>query len=779
MLQRPNPSVPSRLLAARASCAALLAACVLSACGGSGEGVLPDPFEDPIDPGAGTDPESPGDPGVPPSDPPGEDPPSGGGDPGGSDPGSGAPFGLASAPPPPALNFDFSAGAAGAEFAVPAAYPSLGLNSVDLVPFADGSGRMVSVDKNGYALWFTDSPSAGFAGTLLDLGGKVSVGGEAGLLGLAFAPDFNSSGEVYVVYTSEWPRRTILSRLTVQGDSAPSWTEQELLSVPRTSDFHNGGGLRFGADGYLYLALGDDLDAGNAQDLSNLHGKVLRLDRDGNAAPGNPFAGWPGVRPEIYAYGFRNPWRISVDAWTGEVWIAEVGAETREEINRLQPAGNYGWPAFEGTVPQDSTQGVAFGDTVPPVFEYDHGVGRCVIGGFVYRGSALPGLNGSYLYADATTGDLWALAPGAAAADRLATGLPFPVVIAPDTQGEPLIGCLSGGQVRRLVNLGGEAEPSEPPFYLSQTGLFSDLFALTPAPGMLEYSVNSPLWSDTAYKRRFFGLPAGGRIQFSASDAWQFPIGTATVKHFSLPQLGGPPKKVETRVFLNTAAGWRGFTYRWNVEGTDAFRISEDQMATHATVDPYTGQWVDVVWEYPGPSSCNQCHTPAAGYTLGLRTGQLNREHVFPLATDNQLRTYEHVGLFEASSLPGGEFDAGAQVAWPEPGDFTASVDQRARAYLAANCANCHLPGGATGLDIDLSYDAPIWAMNTHGVFPAAGTLGLFNPARIQPWAAASSVLWERMRRLDDSRMPPLGSNHVDLGGLALIEAWINGGAGQ
>ncbi len=725
---------------------AFAAAGGLSACGGGGES--PVGGSDPVDPGAGSDPDDP------------------------------APFGLESAPPAPQLNFDFSAGSAGGQFDVPAAYPGLGLNSVDLVAYPDGSGRLASVDKNGYVLWFDDSPDAGFAGTLLDLGPKVSVAGEAGLLGLAFAPDFAASGELFVVYTTEGPRRTILSRLTVQGDSAPAWTEQELFSIPRVSDFHNGGGLRFGADGYLYLATGDDLDPASAQDLANLHGKVLRLDRNGQPAPGNPFVGWPGARPEIYATGFRNPWRLSVDTWTGEVWVAEVGAETREEIDRLQSGGNYGWPAFEGSVPQDVSLGLAYAETVPPVYEYDHSVGRCVIGGYVYRGSELPGLNGSYLYADATTGDLWALAPGAAVADRLATGLPFPVVVAPDVQGEPLIGCLSGGQVRRLVSVGGKAQPNEPPFLLSQTGLFSDLGSLTPAPGMLEYEVNSPLWSDTAYKRRFFGLPAGGRIQYASSDAWQFPVGTATVKHFGLPQFGAHPKKIETRVFLHTASGWRGFTYRWNAEGTDAYRIDEDQIATHATVDPYTGQGIEVLWEYPGPSSCNQCHTPAAGYTLGLRTGQLNREFDFPLAQDNQLRTYAHVGLFAPGSLPA-NFDPATQIAWAEPGTFDAPLNDRARSYLAANCANCHLPGGATGLDIDLSYGTPIWAMNTHGVFPTAGTLGLVNPARVQPWLAASSVLWERMRRLDETRMPPLGSNHVDLGGMALIEAWINGGAGE
>lgn len=752
--------------------ACLASALVLSlaACGAGG-GDAP-PFEDPFDPGAGTGPDPTGEPGDPQNDPP-VDP-----DPEGPDPEDLAPFGLDGLPPAPALNFDFSAGSVG-PYELPAAYPSLGLASVDLAPIPDGSGRLVSVDKNGFALAFPDDPSSGFATTFLDLASKVSVGGEAGLLGLTFAPDFSATGELFVVYTTDFPSRTVLSRLQVQGDSAPAWTEQELLTIPRQTDFHNGGGLRFGNDGYLYLALGDDLEAGFAQDLSNLRGKILRLDRNGQPAPGNPFASLPGARAEIYAYGFRNPWRLSVDPWTGDVWVADVGAETREEINQLQPGGNFGWPAFEGSVPNDSTQNLNYADSVPPTYEYDHGVGRCVIGGFVYRGSQLPELNGSYLFADATTGDFWALAPGAVSAERLGAGLPFPVIVAPDGAGEPLIGCLSGGQVRRLAGQPGESQPNDPPFFLSQTGLFSDLFALTPSEGMLEYEVNSPLWSDGAYKRRFFGLPAGGRVQFSTTDAWGFPQGTALVKHFSLAQPGAPPKKIETRVFLNTASGWRGFTYRWNVEGTDAYRISEDQVAVHATVDPYTGQWIEVEWQYPGPSSCNQCHTPAAGYVLGLRTGQLNREFDFALATDNQLRTYEHIGLFESATLPTGQFDPAILSAWARPDDFGAPLNDRARSYLAANCASCHLIDGATGLNMDLAHDTPIWAMNTHGVFPTSGDLGLWNPARIRPWAANSSVLFERMRRLDGTRMPPLGSTHVDLGGVALIEAWINSGAGQ
>ncbi|RMF76205.1 MAG: glucose dehydrogenase [Chloroflexi bacterium] len=257
---------------------------------------------------------------------------------------------------------------------------------------------------------------------------------EQGLLSLAFAPDYQTSGRFYVYYTGEaQDGDTVVARYWVSdGDPnrADADSAQIILTVEQPAAKHNGGQLSFGPDGYLYLSLGDGGNLSqpeNAQDTSNLLGSIIRIDVRGDAAaynipPGNPFADDESVRPEIWSYGLRNPWRFSFDSATGDLYIADVGDKEVEEIN-IAPAGdagghNYGWPAYEGRhalhdVPHLDADAITF-----PAFEYPHTTGegivaanwRCaIIGGGVYHGRQLSTLQGKYIYADWCSGLLWSL----------------------------------------------------------------------------------------------------------------------------------------------------------------------------------------------------------------------------------------------------------------------------------------------------------------------------------------------------------------------------------
>jgi glucose/arabinose dehydrogenase len=261
---------------------------------------------------------------------------------------------------------------------------------------AEKTGQVMAVAEGG-----------GEAELVLDLSDEVSLGAEQGLLGLAFSPD---GAFLYVNYTDR-AGGTRIHEFAVGDGAVDPASRREVLAVQQPYSNHNGGNLVFGPDGYLYVGLGDGGSAGDpedrAQDLGTLLGKMLRIDprptggRPYGIPSDNPFVDRDGARPEIWAFGLRNPWRYSFDRETGDLWIGDVGQSSREEID-LQPASsrggeNYGWNGFEGSLPYQQPLPK---DTVGPVYDYGRGLGATVVGGYVYRGSAIPALRGAYLFAD-------------------------------------------------------------------------------------------------------------------------------------------------------------------------------------------------------------------------------------------------------------------------------------------------------------------------------------------------------------------------------------------
>lgn len=636
----------------------------------------------------------------------------------------------------------------------------------------DGSNRIVVVEQPGRVHIFANDGNVTATTVFLDLTAQVVFGGEQGLLGFAFHPDYATNGWFYVYYSAGSPSRTVVSRFAVSANPnvANAGSEQVLLEKPQPFSNHNAGCLQFGPDGKLYIASGDG-GAGNdpfenAQSLETLLGKILRLNDDGSVPPDNPFTGTAGARGEIWAYGLRNPWRMSFDA-SGRLWVGDVGQLSREEVDIVERGGNYGWRLYEGNRENLNPAAVPASAFAAPVIDYDRTQGASVTGGYVYRGAAVPNLAGAYVYADFASGNVWGLVYDgvqAVANTRLASA-PGPASFGEDAAGELYICCFDG-RIYRFVPAPGGGVITEMPPQLSGTGLFANTAALLPAPGVLEYEVNAEQWSDHGEKRRWIALPGPSRMVFTADDAFTFPIGTALVQHFELATAPAVITRIETRVLLHQIDGWHGYTYRWNAAGSDADLVPDAGASIVLTVSD-AGGTRQQTWLLPSRTECLSCHGAAAGRVLGVVARQLNRDFAFPLRVDNQLRTWNHIGLFTT--------DIGAATSYAamrDPHDATASVDDRARSYLDSNCATCHRPAGPTPVDLDLRWATAGASMQLFGVAaatPVPGGSGL----RAILGNAAGSDLWLRVDRRDLFGMPPLASTLVDEQAVQLLGDWI------
>jgi len=280
--------------------------------------------------------------------------------------------------------------------------------------------RVFVAEQDGLVLLFNHDGSG--EQVLLDIQGRVSrAGWEEGLLSVALDPGFAGNGHLWAYYSAANPQRSVIARFTVTGDVANPASELVVLAIEQPFANHNGGALRFGFDGMLYLGLGDGGSGndplGSGQDRSTLLGSIIRLDvRNASVATpyvvpaDNPFVGEAGVRPEIWAYGMRNPWRMAFDPVTGALWVGDVGQGAMEEISVIRRGANYGWDIVEGTICHEPASGCDTEGLTFPVAVYDHSGGRCSItGGMVYRGSAVPEIAASYIYGDHCSGEVWAL----------------------------------------------------------------------------------------------------------------------------------------------------------------------------------------------------------------------------------------------------------------------------------------------------------------------------------------------------------------------------------
>jgi uncharacterized repeat protein (TIGR03806 family) len=657
------------------------------------------------------------------------------------------------------------------------------------------SSRWFVVERFGTVRVFNNDPAVTATSDFINIIPRVeSSCAECGLLSMAFHPDFPATPRVYLFYTTlDRPMGGPTSRLSEftsrdGGLTLDPDSERVVLTLQKESVHHHAGHMAFGTDGNLYVSTGDGNSwrNDNGQRLTTILGKILRIDIRGTTGDAlyqipadNPFAastafcnvtgyGTTQNCPEIYAWGFRNPFSWSFDRQTGDMWVGDVGESDIEEVSRVKRGGNYGWRCFEGTRDNSTnplfpaaTGAACAGKTglQPPIAEFPHSVGHAVTGGYVYRGKAVPGLVGRYVFADFSTGRVWDIPNDTQPTMTMTstTGLETGFYIssfAEDNDGELYLTNIYR-DLHRVTASGGTATGVAT--QLSATGCVSPTNATLPASGLIPYTPNAGFWSDGAVKERWIGLPNGKNITAGTDGDWDFPNGTVLMKNFRLDN-----RLVETRLFMRHPDGvWAGYSYEWNTQQTDATLVRGGKQTT------VSGQ----TWTYPSEGQCVLCHNEAAGRSLGLETKQLAFNITYPQTGRN---AHQLVTLNAINTMTTPIANPEDQVPYPNPFGTSGTLGERARSYLHTNCAQCHRPGGPTPTDMDLRYSTALPDTHACNVVAGLGDLGIANARLIVPGAATRSVLIERMSRRDANGMPPVASAKVDAEGAALLTSWVN-----
>ncbi|MBL8850414.1 MAG: PQQ-dependent sugar dehydrogenase, partial [Planctomycetaceae bacterium] len=512
----------------------------------------------------------------------------------------------------------------------------------------------------------------------------------------------------------------------------------------------------------------------------------------------NPFVGVENARAENWAYGLRQPWKMHFDAETGVLWTGNVGQDLWEQIFIVERGGNYGWSVMEGSHPfrPERTRGPT--PFVAPIVEHNHTEFRSITGGIVYHGSRLPELKGAYIYGDYDTGQIWMFRYDAATKQvsdhRQLVDSPLRLVgFAEGDRGEFALIDHTGGMLHQLVPNDTPDTSAQFPRKLSETGLFRSTDDLALAAGVVPYTVNAPQWCDGAVKQRYFGLPGDSQIEFEAvtypqpapgaRPGWRFPDGTVIAETISLPMEAGNPnslKRIETRILHYEALignedfgnqYWRGYTYVWNDDQTDAELLDSAGGTRTFTIKDAAapGGQRTQTWRYPSRAECTVCHNMAAKYVLGLTTEQTNCLANIDGRRMHQLRHLDGLQVF-TSPL------ARAVTELPAVADYhnvDSPLDARARAYLHANCSHCHRKWG--GGNTEFQFLASL-ALDKTGIVntpPAHGGFFLPQAAVLAPSDPLRSVLYYRMAKLGSGRMPRLGSDVIDAEGVQLIHDWI------
>jgi uncharacterized repeat protein (TIGR03806 family) len=637
---------------------------------------------------------------------------------------------------------------------------------------------------------------------------------------ICFHPKFAENGYVYIGWNSklEGHKRKVcqITRYTMTTKAPYELDPKSAKNIIEwESDGHNGCAVCFGGDGMMYVTSGDgtsdsDTDlTGQRTDL--LLAKVLRIDVDHPAEgkmysvpSNNPFVGKEGFVPEMWAMGLRNPWRITYDAKTDQLWVGQNGQDLWEQAFLVKKGDNYGWSVTEGGHPFYPNRKAAPVPIVKPTVEHHHSEARSLTGGVVYHGKKYPGLQGAYIYGDYSTGHIWAVKHTGEKIEwhkKIAITTLKLTHFTLDPDGELLI-CHHGptGEGGLYTLAPNPAKHDETfPKKLSDSGLFASVKDHTMKPGVIPYSVNAPFWSDGAHKERFLAVPEG-TITYKRNNGWEFPDKAVLIKSFALEMKEGDPasrKWIETRFMTRQGGEWYGYSYRWNAEGTDATLVDAKGIDFLYKIASKTGE-VDVPWHYPSRAECMVCHSRAANYVLGLCEIQFNKEHKYPSGrTDNQIRVLEHLGLFGVSwASEAGAPKSGANGPQPDqrqpkptsllttapgalkkladPYDKTQPLDLRAKAYFHANCSTCHVEAGGGNAQMELGFPTAWDKMRLIDAKPVHQTFDLPDAKLIAPGDPDRSVVIHRIskRGANTGQMPPLASSRVDRAGVELLTEW-------
>lgn len=721
-------------------------------------------------------------------------------------------------------------------YRVERAYPNLKVNFPIDVKHIPGSDQLFYItQERSYGdtviRRMKDDPKTADSELVLELKGTA--------YDLTFHPQFAKNGYIYVGWNGKGKddkKYCRVTRWTIL-PKAP-WTidkKSEQVIIEWQSDGHNGAAVTFGLDGMLYVTSGDgtsDSDtnvAGQRMDL--LLSKLMRIDVDHpdkdkmySVPKDNPFVGREGIRPETWAYGFRNPWRIHCDKKTGHIWVGQNGQDLWEQVFFIRKGDNYGWSVYEGSHPFYLERKLGPTPHVHPTFEHHHSEARSLTGGVVYYGTKYPDLVGAYIYGDYSTGRIWAgkhdgqkvLWHKEIAQTRLQiTGF------GTDANGELLICDHVGdgkGGFYHLVPSPKEIAPSKFPKKLSDSGLFTSVKGHQMQPALIPYSVNAELWSDGAHKERWLAMPgADSKIDYRANRGWGFPDQTVIVKSFALEMEEGKPesrKWIETRFLTKQGNEWYGYSYLWNDEQTDGTLVESKGMDREYAIKAKDGTRSQK-WHYPSRSECMVCHSRAANWVLGLSEVQMNKEHNYGSCTENQLEVFARLGLISkfnygqqvkdvlkyelerkgksdkeiteaiasatATRLQRVPVTSSSLMAFSSerfrklvnPYDKSADLTLRARSYLHANCAHCHVEAGGGNALFDVEFTIKADKMKLFDVKPVHHTFKLNEARLVVPGDPNRSVLLHRVSNREQGHMPPLASAIVDKEAVAMLREWI------
>ncbi len=619
--------------------------------------------------------------------------------------------------------------------------------------------------------------------------------------------------------------------------------KSEVTIIEWASDGHNGAAIAFGLDGLLYVTSGDgtsDSDTNlRGQDLSKLTAKVLRIDVD-HPADGklysvpqdNPFVSHPNAVPETWAYGLRNPWRMTVDRQTGHIWVGNNGQDLWEQVYFVRKGDNYGWSLYEGSHPFYLGRELGPTPHVKPALEHHHNEARSLTGGIVYYGAQRPELKGCYIYGDHSTGKVWGAKHDGEKVTWHQELVDTPVHITgfgTDSRGELLICDHAGSGEGGFLSLV-PTPPATPqsniatfPKKLSETGLFRSVNGHVVEPALIPYSVNAPLWSDGTGKARFIAIPGENpQIDFTTNRAWGFPNGTVLVKSFSLEQTAGDAKSarwIETRLMTKQQNEWVGYSYQWNEPQTDATLVAKEGLDHDFEIATKEGSRKHT-WHYPSRTECMVCHSRAVGFVLGLSTVQMNKAHDYGETAngthhvENQLDVLERLGLFHdldwatdartrlKEELKQAGHDAAtvnkhladakplagqrpsvkssllptAPATYPhlvDPYDPSEKLDARARSYLHSNCSICHVDAGGGNAQMQLEFVTARDQMKLIDVVPVHDKFGLADARLVAPGHPERSVLLHRIALRGRGQMPQLATSRIDQPAVEMLTEWI------
>jgi len=687
-------------------------------------------------------------------------------------------------------------------YRVELAFPALKFEQPLDLSAAPGSERLFVAEQGGRILSYENRPDVTQADLVVDL--KQANPKLTAVYSITFHPNFAANRKAYICYIegNDIPDGTCVSEFLVSTTDVPTIdpaTERELIRW--WSGGHNGCSLKFGPDGFLYISTGDGgapsppdpLMAG--QDVSNLLSNILRIDvdrADGGKAYGvpadNPFVNLPDVRPEIWAFGFRNPWRMSFDRVRGDLWVGDVGWQLWEMVYRIERGGNYGWPIMEGPQPAlpESKRGPA--PISSPVVSHPHSEAASITGGFVYHGERLPELKDVYVYGDFQSGKVWGLKHDGKQVtwhQELAQTPVQLVSFGEDHAGEIyLVDYQRSQQIYQLVPNPDDGRHVNFPRLLSQTGLFSSTAEQTPSPGVMEYSINAAHWADHTTSQRWMALRGTEPVQVESDSKWSFPDGAVLTKTVSIEMSQGDPKsarRLETQILHREDGSWRPYSYAWNEDQTDAELVPAAGFSRLLSIKDETAAegLREQTYRFASRGECQMCHNPwvemkttsvgiQSASPLAISTLQLNRA-LSEDSSENQIATL-HANGWLAGNIPAAFTDV---ARFANPYDHGANLNDRVRSYLHVNCAHCHQPHAGGSATIDLSYDVKLEEAKLLDAKPGQGAFGISAARIVSPGDPIGSVLHYRMARIGSGRMPRIGSEEVDDRAVTMIRDWI------